>query len=200
MKTLFLLLTLIIVSYDGYSKQTSLSTSMVEPDSVFTFSIDGFTDYIVVHCDTLSQRDMFWKTIDWINKTYTNPNEVLLSSVEGDYIIFRGVGERMVSVMGLGSKIYFDVRYRIMVSFKEGRYKFDVETLESYSTGSTSVPSGWYDMKINNVGETYYKKNGEIRDVWKSYETEIPNYFNRLNSSLKNYILQNEKTSKSNDW
>jgi len=101
-----------------------------------------------------------------------------------------GVGPDMVHVPGIGEKIYFDIRYRITVYFKNGRYKFEVNSLEIGNQGN------WSDMLSNFF---YYKKNGEIRNFYKDYEVSIPKYINKLNKRLKDYIL-NSENSKNNDW
>ena len=189
MKHILLLLPFWLIPFISHSS-SQLSQTYVSSDSVFTFTKDGFTDFVVVDCDTLSARDIFWKTVDWINKTYKNPNEVLLTQVEGDYLIFMGVGPNMVHIPGLGEKIYFDIRYRITVYFKNGRYRFEVNSLEIGNQGN------WSDMLSNFF---YYKKNGEIRYTYKDYEVSIPKYINKLNQRLRDYIL-NSENSKKNDW
>lgn len=168
-------------------------------DTVFVMSNQGFTDYVVIDCDSLSNETIFWKSIDWINKTYKNPNETIKSQVIGEYIILEGIAPSLCKMKVLGSLFLEDVRYRIEISFKNGRYKLDVVSLESYSRGSQYTPPGWYDMKIDEIRKYYYKENGQIQPRFKSYEVDIPKYFNELNQNLKGYIL-NSDNSKQNDW
>jgi hypothetical protein len=170
------------------------------PYSYFEFNSNGFTDYVVTECDTLSARDIFWKTVDWINKTYNNPNEVLLTQVEGDYLIFRGIAPNMVYLKSMGSKLFYSVRYRVIISFKEGRYKFDVDTLEMCNTNPNINPV-WTELGISkgSIDFLYNTKNGEIQKIFQNYEIAIPEFFNKLNRNLRDYIL-NIDNSKKDDW
>jgi hypothetical protein len=169
-------------------------------DTVFVMSNQGFTDYVVIDCDTLSARDIFWKTVDWINKTYNNPNEVLLTQVEGDYLIFRGIAPNMVYLKPMGSKLFYSVRYRVIISFKDGRYKFDVDTLEMCNTNPNINPV-WTELGISkgSIDYYYHTKNGEIQKIFQNYEIAIPEFFNNLNRNLKDYILSSDNL-KQNDW
>lgn len=183
----------------GFNNNSLGNNRYSNHDTVFIMSNQGFTDYVVTVCDTLSNEMIFWKTIDWINKTYKNPNDVIKSQVIGEYIILEGIAPSLCKMKIIGRTFLEDVRYRVEISFKNGRYKFDVVSLESYSMGSQYTSPGWYDMKIDEIREHYYKENGQIQPRFKFYEVDIPKYFNELNQTLKDYILNSENSIK-NDW
>ena len=82
---------------------------------------------------------------------------------------------------------------------KNNKLKFDVTSLESYNKGSQYISPGWYDMKIDEIEKYYYNKKGKIQTIFKSYETNIPKYFNDLIKSLNYYIIKGN-INNDNNW
>jgi hypothetical protein len=100
-------------------------------DSLFTLNQDGLTDYIVTNCDGKSQNDLYKKTLDWILVTYNTPSSVIKAQIENNYIRIEGSAGNLVRFGGLGASSYL-TRYQIEISFKDGKYKFDLLNIEIY--------------------------------------------------------------------
>ena len=164
------------------------------------------TDFIIVPCEGKTKEEHYKKTIEWINQTYNKPSEVIKAQVENDYIRFQGISKneycRKPMVL-----ICEDLRYEIEVSVKDGKYKFDVVSLESAITDkkydltglASSRTTGWSNAEIKK-GWTNFKSNGEVRDQYKDTMPKVARYINSLNKSLHDYILNQNETAKSNDW
>jgi hypothetical protein len=184
MKTLFsIILTSIICTQSVFSQETD-----------FTFTPKGLTDYVVVNCDSASQSKLYQKTLEWVAITYKNPKEVLKYQSENEYIRIEGSSSDMYCINSLGTKTCFNTLYVVEISFKDGKYKFDVISLQSYSS-----QLGWYEVPIDEKSEdAYYNKKGELKATYK-YMDEIPNQFNILNGSLKGHVLGLNDTKKG-DW
>jgi hypothetical protein len=175
----------------------SISVSVATAqEAEFTFNNErGMTDFIVTPVEGKSAIEIYKKIIDWIKVTYKNPNEVILSTIENEYVRFEGISD--IST--------FKCKYQIEISIKEGKYKFDLIGLQVYvGPNQSGVPVGWNDFKAVNFIknstkeslENMYKKDGTYR-AWCKYTPDIPTYFNNLNKSLSESIVS---TVKKSDW
>lgn len=172
-----LLYLVILITFGAYSQETE-----------FTFSSEkGMTDYVVTNVDGKTAPDIFKKIIDWIKVTYKNPDKVILSTIENEYIRFEGIS----NISNLNCK------YQIEISIKDGRYKFDLIGLQVYvDANQMNIPIGWNDFKAVNFItnstkesiEPMFKKDGSFKG-WCKYTPDFPIYFNALNKSIDDSIL-----------
>src|SRR5690606_34134583 len=138
----------------------------------------GFTDYIVVEMNGKTASELYGKTLEWINRVYKNPEKVILGQIENEYIRFQGSSKNLYTLQALGSRNPLLTRYQIEISFKDGKYKFDVTNMEYFHQNV------WYPVPTN---DTLYNKKGELKSMFKHIH-EIPAYFNSTNNSLSDYI------------
>lgn len=157
----------------------------------------GLTEFVIQEVPGNSASELYQKSLEWINKTYKNPNEVILAKIENDYIRFEGYQQNLFCFNALGAKNCNDVKYQIELSFKDGRYKFGIISLEDYIKPSQYMNAGWRPSKLSTFGSNCYKNNGEIKPMCKDYVVDVPVYFTKLNGSLNNYI---SKGDNKNDW
>ena len=47
---------------------------------------DGITDYVVSDCEGIKKDVMYSKAIEWVNFTFKNPSEVLITNLENNLI------------------------------------------------------------------------------------------------------------------
>lgn len=166
----------------------------------FKFTKEGFTDYVVGVVEGKTAQELYKKTLDWISVTYKNPKEVIKAQIENDYIRLEGVKSSMLCTKSLGLMNCSDGRYLIEISFKDGKYKFDLTKLEQYIPPSQyTVTSGWSEVGLANTSG-YYKDNGDLRSVFKLYPTAIETEFNSLNMSLIDFLKSDTIPSKKSDW
>ena len=159
-------------------------------ETEFTFTSDkGMTDFIVTPVEGKIAPEIYKKIMEWIKITYKNPNEVILSTIENEYVRFEGASDDLICANGMG-KMCYTAKYQIEISIKDGRYKFDLIGIKQLGQGN------WYDVEIVNL-EKYYKKNGELYSVYKYYPN-IAVYFNNLNKSLFESITTTVK--KNDNW
>ncbi|WKL47634.1 DUF4468 domain-containing protein [Flavobacterium pectinovorum] len=175
-------------------------------ETEFTFdSNKGMTDFIVVPVEGKTAPEIYKKIIEWIKVTYKNPDKVILSTIENEYIRFEGSSETLyaVNITMLG-KTYYNSKYQIEISIKDNKYKFDLIGMQNYYPKSQYSAGGWTDNIIFNTNtekeglSTFYKKSGDLKSMWK-YLPEVPTYFNDLNKSMFDYI-KNLTAKKNNDW
>lgn len=179
-------------------------------DTTFTFTPNGFTDYVVTKIEGKSQNDLYKKAIDWVAVTYNNPNEVIKAKIENDYIRIEGSNSDMICIKSLGTVNCNLAKYQIEISFKEGKYKFDLIEIKSYASPSQYTAGGWSEtfLPTSKFFEThpeakngYFNEDtGEPKKMFKLYVENIPAEFNRLNQSLKDFLLNDKIPSQQKDW
>lgn len=171
------------------------------------FSFDntkGMTDFIVIPSEGKNASEIYKKITEWIKTTYKNPDKVILSTIENEYIRFEGSSETLYSanIIMLG-KTYYNSKYQIEISIKDNKYKFDLISMQNYYPRSQYSAGGWTDNVIFNSNTTkeglatFYKKDGSLKSMWK-YLPEVPTYFNELNKSMLESI--NSRVKKNDNW
>lgn len=169
----------IIISVFGFSQNIS--------PTKYEITKDGFTDYIVSEVPGKTKEEIYTKTLEWINKNYQNPEKVIMGKVENDYIRIEGIESNLFCIPADCQ----DGKYQIEISFKDGKYKFDVISLHQKI-------SDWIVVDFNQNKSFYFDSNG-LKKKFDKYQS-IPAYFNTLNKSLSDYISGTEIQSNKNNW
>ena len=162
----------------------------------------GMTDFIVAPVQGKTAPEIYKKVIEWIKITYKNPDKVILSTIENEYIRFEGSSERLYSInMGIMGAMYQNTKYQIEISIKDDKYKFDIISMENYTSPSQYSKGGWNDNALFNGNlpnpSVIYKKDGTLRSLFKNIN-DVPVYFNDLNKSLLESIVSTAK--KTDGW
>jgi hypothetical protein len=184
----------------------SFSSVATAQDAKFTFNSDrGMTDFVVANVEGKTAPEIYKKAIEWIKITYKNPDKVILSTIENEYIRFEGSSSSFYSInLGIMGKSYQQTKYQIEISVKDGRFKFDIIGMENYTSPSQYSNGGWTENGLFNgnltkeyLEKSIYKKDGTLRSAWK-YINDVPEYFNDLIKSLIDYVMVSQK--KSDGW
>lgn len=159
----------------------------------------GLSEYVITQIPDKTASEIYIKVNEWLQKTYKNPDYVLKGSVVNDYVRFEGVSEE-VMCQNPDNKLIFNcikIKYEIEIYVKDGRYKFSVINLNYYRPQIGNYSSaGWF--KLEQTDPTIYNKKGELKGVYKQL-VNLPPFFDGLNTSLKEYIL-NGSSAKSENW
>lgn len=165
-------------------------------ETEFTFTEEkGMTDFIVTPIEGKTAPEIYKKVVEWIKVTFKNPNEVILSTIENEYVRFEGVSDISKSKS----------KYQIEISIKDGKYKFDLISLQVWvAPNQSGIPVGWNNYYVNfNTNSTkesrknMYKSDGSYKS-WCKNTPEIPTFFNELNKSLFESIVSTVK--KTDGW
>jgi hypothetical protein len=150
-----------------------------EHSEKFEYSESGINDYIVTKVENKTTNEIYGKTINWIKETYKNPDKVIKMEIENEKVRINGVASDLLFV----KKMSFNLDYVIEISFKDGKYKFELVSLSTEGADYKKIPNFKTDNKlIKNFGDSPNK---------------IEAYLNNLNENLKNYILGQKKKE---DW
>ena len=187
MKKNILIVVVFLFTILGFSQETE-----------FKFTKEGFTDFVITEVRNKTQSEMYKKAIDWVSVTFKNPKEVIMAQIENDYIRIEGSSDSFICINSL-FKEFQKAKYQIEISFKDGKYKFDIISIQNYIAPSQYNSGGWHEFDIINMN-WYFNKKGEIKSVYKYYPEMIPQYFNKLNLELKDFLFSDKIPSKKSDW
>ena len=169
------------------------------PPTNFTITKDvGLSPFIVVKTEGKTKEELYKTTIECINNNYNKPSEVIKAQVENDYIRFQGVSKEKYCWDALVT-FCNDIRYEVEVSFKDGKYKFEVLSLEDYHVTGASGLRVWGRINYKDSW-THFKNTGEVRKMYADNIKQITAFFDELSKNLYDYIYNQNDTAKSNDW
>ncbi|MGL2967342.1 DUF4468 domain-containing protein [Flavobacterium sp. XGLA_31] len=166
-----------------------ITTATFAQDTEFKFSKDGLTDFIVTSFDSPA-KTLYTNALAWVKENNKAPDAVKMT-VENEKITFQGIKDNFFCNKAGGTTVCSKAIYTIEMTFKDGKYKFDItEIVLKDINGKISRPN------MNDFSE-YYDKDGNL----KKYMTDLPatyeTYFNGLNKSFVSYM---EKKKKAENW
>lgn len=180
--------------------------SAQETKFVFDYKT-GLNKYIVTPIADKKATEIYKKTLDWIKLTYSDPTKAILSNIENEYVRFNALGDYICFDPLQPKNTSLDcykVKYEIEIFFKDGRYKFEILSLQQYETPRQYASGGWKDVPVfsrlldeEGLKKILFKKDGTLK---KQYETitKTGDYFNQINNSLMEYIISDKKIK--GDW
>ena len=148
----------------------------------------------------MSKEDLYNKTLEWIKKTYKDPRDIIKTDLENDFIKIESIKEGLRCTAPQTSKVCYDVKYEIEISFKDNKYMFDVTQMEYYEQPTEHKKGGWLPLYPNNDASMIFDKEGNLKYGMKNYYQDVPNFFNDLNEQIKNYVEFNERANRKTDW
>jgi hypothetical protein len=151
------------------------------------------TDFVVTNVEGKTAPEIYKKAIEWIKITYKNPDKVILSTIENEYIRFEGSSDSFYSInIALMGKSYQQTKYQIEISIKDGRYKFDIIGMENYISPSQYSIGGWSDNVLFNGNLNFllvFSENNSktmVKSFAKSLKSPQPlNFFERFKKNAK---------------
>ena len=159
-----------------------------------------------------SAKELFDKTINWVNETYKNPDEVIKGKIDGEYLRLNGFKSNLIKVISLGSMLVYDARYTIEIKFRDNRFRYEVTKLEQYFPPSQFSTGGWVEKSFGfRTAKRKGKPNRKTGEraagkIDKSgtgdFET-IKSYFENLGLSIREYAdkkVVSSETEADEDW
>lgn len=144
---------------------------------------------IVVTAENMSAADIYKKSLEWVQETYKNPDEVLKANIENKKIRIEGFSPDALSFKNM-VVVTWGISYTLEISFKDGKCRYD------YRINHFNGEDGG-EVKITYAN--FYKKNGDIRKTYIPAVSSLENTINDLLLNYYNYITG--KTDAANeDW
>ncbi len=154
----------------------------IAQDTQFKITKESITDYIVVSFKDQTQSVLYKKTLDWIAVTYKNPNEIIKSQIENDFIRIEGFETNFN-----GSS---NCSYQIEISFKDGKLKFDPQIF--------TIINGTNKFDLFSTYKSYFDSDGLVKNRLKPTIEGSETTINSLIKSLNDYIISGK--TKKDDW
>lgn len=160
----------------------------------FRVDHNGITDYVVTEIPNKNAKEIYSLVLEWVNKNYNNPSQVIQSKKENEYIRIMAVSANVVPFVSLHT-MYMDLRYQIEIAVKDEKFKLEIISMEKYSEPSQYGMGGYFLINFDHI----YKSNKEVRRGWKLLPEALETKFNELNTDISDFIKY-EKTSTRKDW
>lgn len=158
-------------------------TTLIHGQPEFMMTENGLKpEFITTEISPFTQADLYKKTLRWIEETASDYTTSILGKTDNELIDVAFV-KGNVAVL---DKQYFNARYAICISFKEGQYEFRPTKLELKLNSKYDM--GWKIFDLSNSVQ-YYKK-GKIRRKYKAYLKDLTSILNTLNNNLGAYLKQ----------
>ena len=134
---------------------------------------------VITETDTLTAEQLYTKTLDWVNVTYKNPNEVIKASIPNEMIRIDGFQSGFFEMKALGITNYYDVSYTVTFNFKDGKYKFDFNVTDRTSKGH----------RLTFTEKSFFKKkDGSLRKMYTLAYSSFNASLEALFMSHYNYV------------
>jgi len=168
---------------------------------VFTFSMNAqnktFTlpenegeqlkgQYIVID-EKGTPQENYNKVINYINKTYNTPSEVIKSEISGEYIKIEGISDLFKN-----GGVMIPVRHTLEFKFKQDKIKMTVLNLTGAGTSTASVIAYCTYDKTHN-------SRGKVKKSIKYYN-RVTDGLNALAERIKLGIAEESSTDTDDDW
>lgn len=166
----------------------------------FIYNQNGLNPkYVVNEVESINKTDLFKRSINWVKKTYKNPDEVIKTTIDNSMIRFEGFIDNFIRVNSLGINYNYGATYLIEIEFKDYKYKFHPLSLE-YRVPASQYSSGMTVSIDFDDGSSYYNNKGKLRNSSKTVPSSIEGLFNDLNEDLKGYLINEKENNESDDW
>ena len=187
-----------MIAFLGLTFSVKSQTTTENTAKNFTYNQEGLLPkFVVVDVDSLTQTELFEKTINWIKETYKNPDEVIKTTIANQKVRFEGFQNGVICVSALGTPTCYGVTYTIEIEVKDGKYRFIPINIEYRVPASQYGGSSTVLIDFDN-GAVWYNK-GEIRKMYKTIPSAIEMLLNGLNDSLFKYV-SSQIDVKKEDW
>lgn len=146
-------------------------------------------NYLVIDFDSLNKKELYKKSIAFINETYENPKEAIKADTENEYIRVKTYIPNFMKVNNGGVNIIVDNEYTLELKFKDNKVRFEILE-EKFCDSYCVVYSGskWTSYPI-------YTKKGKLR--LEKNKLIIETYFNAKVQTFIDYL---KKSKTKDDW
>lgn len=183
MKSICTILSLMMITMFSSFAQVGIQSPKLPMDE--STKLFSYTD--VVEVPTLKKLDLYNKGLEWCNKYFKNPNDVIRErdSIEGNIIckarfkISNPVDKKGISTDG------GVVQYTLKMMFKDGKFKYTITEFnwkqasyfpaEKWTDKTNAYYKPEYDFYLQQLNEKAREISKELEKSMKSVSTEKKN-------------------------
>lgn len=127
-----------------------------------------------------SSNISYLRTLNWVNKTYKNPDKVLTGKVEGKSVTISGYSDNASYSKGMVTQFY-DISYHLYITIIDSSINFNLVIDKLYYNGNPSIngvsgffnKKGEYKLSLMNVAKETLEHT--INDLLFSYYNSLQN-------------------------
>lgn len=146
--------------------------------------------FLVINIKGLSAKELYDKSLEYIIKTYQNPDKVIKGKLDGEYLRYDTYVPNLLYIRNAGFKQFFSASFSVVLNFKDGKIKYEITELEIKHVDTNSK----LYFEAGGINWYIYNKNLLKRPEAKA-DVEI--FFNAL---VKTFLIYLNGESNSNDW
>ena len=153
----------------------------------------------VVQVDSVTAKELHLRSKQFFVDIFKSANDVIqMDDKEAGIIVGKGFNDIYIKI--LANPVAVQMWYSIKIQCRDGRYKYEIYDISfrnypsQYAASSSSPAEPTFDKK------TYFKKNGEPRDVNEKYKIEMTSNIDMLINSLKATMNKPGTSNKKDDW
>tara|TARA_B110001469_G_scaffold17395_1_gene17662 strand:+ start:738 stop:1262 length:525 start_codon:yes stop_codon:yes gene_type:complete len=128
-------------------------------------------------------KENYDKVINYVNKTYNTPSEVLKSQINGEYIRIEGLSDLFKN-----GGVMIPTLHTLEFKFKQDKIKLEVLSL---------ISSGTSVIAYCTYAKTHTSK-GKVKKMMMNYATKVTNGLNKLAEQIKLGLTEEVKAE--DDW
>ena len=143
----------------------------------------------VVPVENASKDELYARSKIFFIDQFKSAKDVIQMDDKAEGIVVgRGWNDIYLS-FGITENMKMQMWYKIRIQAKDGRYKYDIFDIQftsyasQYQASSTAPAEGIFEKT------TYYKKNGNAREINYSYKQEMLKSIESLKGSIKKAML-----------
>lgn len=155
----------------------------------------------VMTVEGISKQELYNRGKLWFAKAFNSANNVIqLDDKESGEIVGKALFIYKPSMLSASEQTKGPVRYTVSLSFKDGRYKYEVTDFNHDPAGNSY---GSISVGVITKDDQYPEekaKNKKLKDkVWQDIKKQIENEILPLIANLKESMSKTAETKK-NDW
>ena len=142
----------------------------------------------IINTNMLTASKLYEKTINWLEKNYENPDDVIVANLENKELTIKAVEPKVWTPNRIGTDTNYDMEYTLKIEFKDSRYKIVYE-LGNFEKNGVQLSTSYKDLFKKFDGSVKYNYDGAVAGIEKK--------FNEKTLSLYNFIMG---ISNGEDW
>jgi len=135
---------------------------------------------VIINVDVKQASAIYSKTIEWLEKTYQTPDDVIIENLENRKIGIKDIEKTVWITNRIGVDVNYDMEYTLKIEFKDGRIKIDY-TLGNFIKEGQQLSTTYKDLFKKFDGSIKYNFDGAVAGIEKKLNTK--------NESLYNFIM-----------
>jgi hypothetical protein len=162
-----------------------LLMSSLSNAQIFKFNPDGSSEYVVFQAGNQTAKELYTKTLNWINETYKNPENVIKAKIENEMIRIEGFNYKVFTrTFPSGTIAEYDALYTMEMQFQDGKYRV------KYTHNETRIDGGKVFFKFEDMLANKPDQNG---NAFENGKAQYENNVYELMNSLHNYLIKQKE-------